>query len=270
MGCTGLAGAAARPGGRAGVLRGLFAGTMGCWPGMPADGRSASARSGEIVPWPKAGARLRPSAVASAGAARRANRAASPCLGFMIFGRSMCCFPGVLPGSRGKGAARARTLPRQIRWTPSLRGTAPPANEGAPAQARPSEQEFTVRPSSEVAGAQHRLRRATARPRRSARRAAGQEQGEPWGRRKPEGAGCGQVLEVGGAGEESRTPDLRITNALLYQLSYTGTARQYSVRVQDGAPGARRPQRGAAGSSAWYRVTCSTSFLEPRITLTRS
>ena len=27
-----------------------------------------------------------------------------------------------------------------------------------------------------------------------------------------------------GAGEESRTPDLRITNALLYQLSYTGFA----------------------------------------------
>jgi hypothetical protein len=27
---------------------------------------------------------------------------------------------------------------------------------------------------------------------------------------------------VFGAGEESRTPDLRITNALLYQLSYTG------------------------------------------------
>ena len=25
-----------------------------------------------------------------------------------------------------------------------------------------------------------------------------------------------------GAGEEIRTPDLRITNALLYQLSYTG------------------------------------------------
>ncbi len=25
-----------------------------------------------------------------------------------------------------------------------------------------------------------------------------------------------------GAGEESRTPDLRITNALLYQLSYAG------------------------------------------------
>ena len=27
-----------------------------------------------------------------------------------------------------------------------------------------------------------------------------------------------------GAGEKSRTPDLRITNALLYQLSYTGVA----------------------------------------------
>ncbi|MEN9358021.1 MAG: hypothetical protein RL695_2192 [Pseudomonadota bacterium] len=29
--------------------------------------------------------------------------------------------------------------------------------------------------------------------------------------------------ENSGAGEKSRTPDLRITNALLYQLSYTGT-----------------------------------------------
>ena len=29
-------------------------------------------------------------------------------------------------------------------------------------------------------------------------------------------------LEVCGAGERSRTLDLRITNALLYQLSYTG------------------------------------------------
>ena len=28
-----------------------------------------------------------------------------------------------------------------------------------------------------------------------------------------------------GAGEMNRTPDLRITNALLYQLSYTGTLR---------------------------------------------
>ena len=31
-----------------------------------------------------------------------------------------------------------------------------------------------------------------------------------------------QVLESVGAGDRSRTYDLRITNALLYQLSYTG------------------------------------------------
>ncbi len=30
------------------------------------------------------------------------------------------------------------------------------------------------------------------------------------------------TLVLVGAGEKSRTPDLRITNALLYQLSYTG------------------------------------------------
>ena len=34
--------------------------------------------------------------------------------------------------------------------------------------------------------------------------------------------GLAQVLDFTGAGERSRTPDLRITNALLYQLSYTG------------------------------------------------
>ena len=33
-----------------------------------------------------------------------------------------------------------------------------------------------------------------------------------------------------GAGEKSRTPDLRITNALLYQLSYTGVA----LAIEDG------------------------------------
>jgi hypothetical protein len=32
----------------------------------------------------------------------------------------------------------------------------------------------------------------------------------------------GQAIDFIGAGEKSRTPDLRITNALLYQLSYTG------------------------------------------------
>jgi hypothetical protein len=32
----------------------------------------------------------------------------------------------------------------------------------------------------------------------------------------------GSICFVIGAGGENRTPDLRITNALLYQLSYTG------------------------------------------------
>ena len=41
------------------------------------------------------------------------------------------------------------------------------------------------------------------------------------GPRKAKGHREGGLLEFG-AGEESRTPDLRITNALLYQLSYTG------------------------------------------------
>ena len=35
--------------------------------------------------------------------------------------------------------------------------------------------------------------------------------------------------ECAGAGEKSRTPDLRITNALLYQLSYTGIDRWRSA-----------------------------------------
>lgn len=37
-----------------------------------------------------------------------------------------------------------------------------------------------------------------------------------------------QFLETG-AGEEIRTPDLRITNALLYQLSYTGNSQSSTV-----------------------------------------
>ena len=32
---------------------------------------------------------------------------------------------------------------------------------------------------------------------------------------------------IPGAGDRSRTYDLRITNALLYQLSYTGTGRPF-------------------------------------------
>ena len=38
------------------------------------------------------------------------------------------------------------------------------------------------------------------------------------------------TLVLVGAGEKSRTPDLRITNALLYQLSYTGV--QLSILAQ--------------------------------------
>ncbi|MEN9986243.1 MAG: hypothetical protein RI925_1745 [Pseudomonadota bacterium] len=34
-----------------------------------------------------------------------------------------------------------------------------------------------------------------------------------------------------GAGKRSRTPDLRITNALLYQLSYAGNDLEVSPRV---------------------------------------
>ena len=38
--------------------------------------------------------------------------------------------------------------------------------------------------------------------------------------------------QFNGAGEESRTPDLRITNALLYQLSYTGNQAKPTTRLR--------------------------------------
>ena len=38
-----------------------------------------------------------------------------------------------------------------------------------------------------------------------------------------------QVLESVGAGDRSRTYDLRITNALLYQLSYTGIGARLTL-----------------------------------------
>ena len=34
------------------------------------------------------------------------------------------------------------------------------------------------------------------------------------------------IAVIYGAGEETRTPDLRITNALLYQLSYTSACER--------------------------------------------
>lgn len=39
-------------------------------------------------------------------------------------------------------------------------------------------------------------------------------------------------LNSRGAGEEIRTPDLRITNALLYQLSYTGHHRENTTELR--------------------------------------
>ena len=60
---------------------------------------------------------------------------------------------------------------------------------------------------------------------------AGEGQGEGWHLYHPQcqprnnkAPSCerGQVLDLDGAGERSRTLDLLITNELLYQLSYTG------------------------------------------------
>ncbi len=55
-----------------------------------------------------------------------------------------------------------------------------------------------------------------------------------------------------GADERNRTVDLRITNALLYQLSYTGKNRILADRL-------RPPQRAVvAPSAARQRVHCSS------------
>ena len=48
------------------------------------------------------------------------------------------------------------------------------------------------------------------------------------GRRRGDALNDWRALDFIGAGEKSRTPDLRITNALLYQLSYTGENENYS------------------------------------------
>ncbi len=47
---------------------------------------------------------------------------------------------------------------------------------------------------------------------------------------KAQPLGPGQVFDFIGAGEKSRTPDLRITNALLYQLSYAGASKPANYR----------------------------------------
>ena len=56
-----------------------------------------------------------------------------------------------------------------------------------------------------------------------------------------------------GAGERNRTLDLRITNALLYQLSYTGSA----VMIKEGVPA---PQmRGTRGAPSSLRLPLGTT-----------
>jgi hypothetical protein len=47
--------------------------------------------------------------------------------------------------------------------------------------------------------------------------------------KRPRAEGLGPSTIFVGAGEMNRTPDLLITNELLYRLSYTGVARDYSV-----------------------------------------
>ena len=57
-------------------------------------------------------------------------------------------------------------------------------------------------------------------------------------RKKPLTTTVRGFLNVG-AGEMNRTPDLLITNELLYRLSYTGNARDYSpdrISLRGGSP----------------------------------
>src|SRR6516225_4175306 len=86
----------------------------------------------------------------------------------------------------------------------------------------------------------------------------------------------GAVTQEFGAGRGSRTPDLRITNALLYQLSYTGTepeiiavarcdwhpeallrARSARADVRFGAANLRWGQRAASQRAPTRRSTRS-------------
>ena len=59
--------------------------------------------------------------------------------------------------------------------------------------------------------------------------------------------GCGP-FRISGAGEESRTPDLRITNALLYQLSYAGDMKPDIIAEAGGGcqPAITAGERAAA------------------------
>ena len=58
------------------------------------------------------------------------------------------------------------------------------------------------------------------------------------------------LLFAYGAGEKSRTPDLRITNALLYQLSYTGIDERRLPSDQSNILAYRSPRSAQRSSNA--------------------
>ena len=78
-----------------------------------------------------------------------------------------------------------------------------------------------------------------------------------------------------GAGRETRTPDLRFTKPLLYQLSYTGRAAIIATLVARGAPRFRVGAgcRGALYPDVHQAVTVANeafeNFLDPGADLTR-
>jgi hypothetical protein len=50
-------------------------------------------------------------------------------------------------------------------------------------------------------------------------------------KQKAQSLGLGFLLDSVGAGKRNRTPDLRITNALLYRLSYSGIRRNAIIET---------------------------------------
>ena len=65
-------------------------------------------------------------------------------------------------------------------------------------------------------------------------------------------------LVASGAGEKSRTPDLRITNALLYQLSYTGVVS--CSRDRRHALASRQNEHSSRWLPAYFRSKPASFF----------
>lgn len=61
---------------------------------------------------------------------------------------------------------------------------------------------------------------------------------------------------VSGAASTTRTRDIRITNAALYQLSYGGTATPYSVRITLPQESINRPVKGGV---RWFSAFAPVS-----------